>query len=325
MKKHKGNKTAKTTRYYRMDNYRALLICLVVFGHLLETFDRDWIASLTYRCIYTFHMPAFLFISGFFARSRPKSIPRKRLLPLVVFQILYLVFDHFMFHKEEPFSLQFTTPNWLLWYLLVLLYFDLILPIIKTKRSSVAITTLLACVALSLGVGFDNSIGYYMSLSRALVFLPFFVAGYYVASFSLKRWFFRHRLLIIFATGILAFLCEYKIYLLDVGANVFYGSVGYEALGSNCLIRLLFLICAFSCILFLFTLIPNKRLPIITGIGQRTLPIFLLHGFCQRMVLRYALLKGTPSENMLYAGLITAAIVIAFSREPLNRLFRKLF
>lgn len=53
----------ETSRKYNIDNIRAILIFLVVFGHLLETVDFP-LKSLIYSGIYVFHMPAFAFISG---------------------------------------------------------------------------------------------------------------------------------------------------------------------------------------------------------------------------------------------------------------------
>ena len=50
-------------RDYQFDNIRLLLIFFVVFGHLLESFA---IGSLLYRFIYSFHMPVFIFINGYF-------------------------------------------------------------------------------------------------------------------------------------------------------------------------------------------------------------------------------------------------------------------
>ena len=57
-------------RNYKMDNIKAFLIFLVVLGHLLELVPgqkSEWL----YYVIYTFHMPAFVYITGYF--SRPDS------------------------------------------------------------------------------------------------------------------------------------------------------------------------------------------------------------------------------------------------------------
>ena len=49
------------------DNARAILILLVVFGHMLQPYTSgDKYLSALYLVIYSFHMPTFLFISGYF-------------------------------------------------------------------------------------------------------------------------------------------------------------------------------------------------------------------------------------------------------------------
>ena len=52
------------------DNARVLLIFLVVFGHMLQPFiDGSRGLHTLYIWIYTFHMPAFILLSGFFAKG----------------------------------------------------------------------------------------------------------------------------------------------------------------------------------------------------------------------------------------------------------------
>ncbi|MDA3100191.1 acyltransferase family protein, partial [Staphylococcus pseudintermedius] len=52
------------------DNARAILIFLVVFGHLIQPYtDAHPTVYALYLLIYSFHMPAFLFISGYFAKN----------------------------------------------------------------------------------------------------------------------------------------------------------------------------------------------------------------------------------------------------------------
>ena len=51
------------------DNIKGLLILLVVFGHCLwDLQDRHW-NDLIVDGIYFFHMPAFVFVSGYFSKS----------------------------------------------------------------------------------------------------------------------------------------------------------------------------------------------------------------------------------------------------------------
>lgn len=52
-------------RLYYIDNLRGLLIILVVLGHCIQNLDLDFDHNIVFRYIYSFHMPLFMFISGF--------------------------------------------------------------------------------------------------------------------------------------------------------------------------------------------------------------------------------------------------------------------
>lgn len=77
----------KKTRISFFDNARFLLMVLVVFGHLLQPFtiQNQWYNKL-YLFIYTFHMPAFIFISGYFSESFTENFC---ILTLLYYWILY--------------------------------------------------------------------------------------------------------------------------------------------------------------------------------------------------------------------------------------------
>lgn len=65
--------TSLKERDYFFDNARAILILLVVFGHMLQPYTSgDKYLSALYLVIYSFHMPTFLFISGYFAKNIDK-------------------------------------------------------------------------------------------------------------------------------------------------------------------------------------------------------------------------------------------------------------
>ena len=58
----------------RMDNIRAILIFCVVTGHVISNFGETTGTDAVYKIIFSFHMPAFLFVSGYFARYNPKKL-----------------------------------------------------------------------------------------------------------------------------------------------------------------------------------------------------------------------------------------------------------
>lgn len=52
------------------DNAKLLLIFFVVFGHMIQPFIGESNAIHTlYMWVYTFSMPAFIFLAGFFAKG----------------------------------------------------------------------------------------------------------------------------------------------------------------------------------------------------------------------------------------------------------------
>lgn len=68
-----------TSRDSYFDNAKFLLIFLVVFGHIIRSYIHDNDALLhIYKFIYTFHMPAFILISGYFAKgfNRPGYVKK---------------------------------------------------------------------------------------------------------------------------------------------------------------------------------------------------------------------------------------------------------
>ena len=71
------------------DNMKMVLIILVVFGHALEEISLEHEYGIIRACIYSFHMPAFIFISGYF--SGGAQAKAKKLLLIVGYLISYLI------------------------------------------------------------------------------------------------------------------------------------------------------------------------------------------------------------------------------------------
>ncbi|MBQ8975360.1 MAG: acyltransferase family protein [Oscillospiraceae bacterium] len=324
---------SETRRSFKIDNIRFILILLVVFGHLSEGVSGGFAKSL-YNVIYCFHMPCFIFLTGYFAKFSPKTFIRRLAIPYVVFQTLYLIFDHLVIHPQEELFLQFGTPYWLLWYLMTAMWYNMLVPIIHTKSKRTAAIVLAVSVAIALLSGYDRApvydegAGYFLSASRTLAFVPFFVGGYYCATVfsqdfmtALRRH--RRSLPVISAAGIV--ITEVIILRLRVPAVVLFCAAGYDAVGGDPIIRLVMQLCALSWLTFLLCTVSDRKIPFITSAGQRTMAVYLLHGFVQRLIVKYRLLHFSAAVNLLLALLMAAAILAVFSAKPIHRLFRKLF
>ena len=327
----KMNTGAVRERDFAMDNIRFILIFLVVFAHLLELFSGKYKSAMNlYIVIYSFHMPCFLFVTGWFARFRLKKLLRSLVLPYLMFQTLYLLFDYFVLkNQENGFTLQYTTPYWLLWYLLTVIFYYLLLPVLKTENKKKAAAVIILLTVLSIAAGFVPSIGRWLSLSRTIVFFPFFMSGYYLSNLfdrvRIRTFFRKYKALRIILFAAVMAACEFFFLRSGIHRSAFFGSFPYTSSGTNAGIRLLIGICAASAILLLFLIVPNRNLGLLTSIGQNTMAVYLLHGFIQRLLLKNQVMRYSVQIDMALALLMVCLILLALGNKYVGRLFRKLF
>lgn len=274
-----------------MDNLRGLLLVLTVFAHFLEVIPNGG-ALPAYRVIYSFHMPALLFLSGYFARPDPRRLWRDLLYPYLLFQTLYLWFDGAVISGGGA-AFQYTTPYWIMWFLPALMAYQLLLPALDTQRPALQLAALAALTAAALLAGRDGSIGYHLSLSRILVFAPFFFAGYYGHKHIRDPWFQVLRrpwvkvLALAAAVGAAA-----AVLTLPITPAMLYGSYSYQAAGYGMKLRLAILAMAGVWIWALWSWTPDRPIPLFTAAGGHTLPVFLLHGFLMRLAGKYGLFSA---------------------------------
>lgn len=116
-----GDRSIVGERDVRADALKGFLIVLVVFGHLIEPFvQQSQLAQYIWAAIYLFHIPLFVLLSGMYAKDvlvqRDYDLLVQRvLLPLVVFQVLYLTAIYIVKRELLAPVLQ---PHWILWFLL---------------------------------------------------------------------------------------------------------------------------------------------------------------------------------------------------------------
>jgi len=174
--------TIPVSRSSYLDNARAVLIFLIVFGHLVEL--RVWAFEPIYLFLYAFHMPAFAAISGYLTkadlRTRKSFVSLARLVLIyAVFQTIYVLWWN---RFEAPISLSeaLVYPVWILWWLASLITWRIALlvmaPLMKNRWS--AFSLLAVATVLALAAGHFLQDGRYLSLSRSFVFFPFFLGGH---------------------------------------------------------------------------------------------------------------------------------------------------
>lgn len=176
-------------RDYFFDNLKAVLIFLVVLGHFLLPIHGDNPLVVVKRLIYVFHMPLFVFISGYFAKKIYKNgqYNFKKILYLlkayvvfvVAIQVVYAIAGFEKFTEIDFFS-QSGAP----WYLFAMIVWYLTIPLVRKCK---AVPVLLLTVVLALTAGYFKNVGDFLCLSRILVFGPFFYLGYFLEQKTLEK------------------------------------------------------------------------------------------------------------------------------------------
>lgn len=311
-------------RHYGYDNVKGILILCVVFGHFLELCPSTPLKNTLYLVIYSFHMPAFLFFSGFFAKFDSGRIRQLAVL-YGIFQVLYRVFAYFSLHTTgalEPGAVLFV-PYWLLWYIPVLICCQLLLPLWTRRNARQKQFLLIGSVCIALLCGYCSQIGYGLTLSRFLVFLPFYLAGNLAGTHRRRISTPAPRLCRIFpvlATLVfvsIVFLCKSGLF----SAKMLYGSYSY-AIGYHPGIRLLAMGIAAGWIALFSILadsILNRVIPVLTYIGKNTLPIYLFHGFIVKYIGTYF-----PPIPLHAAFICSAAAITILGNPAAVQLFKQI-
>ncbi|MCP4932871.1 MAG: acyltransferase family protein [bacterium] len=267
-------------RNHSLDHAKFLLMVLVVFGHVIEPLiGSSPIFKAVYVAIYSFHMPAFVLISGLLSRPRPADavlfrLCRSILVPLFIFTIFYELL-HLALHDEVSAYTANLKPYWILWFLLALFVWRLALPYFLKLKYPLVIS-----IAIGVGVGYIDAIGYVMSASRILYFLPFFIAGHQIApavlSYIEDAKIPKIVIMCFFGAVLLAFVS-----LFGGDYQALYGSFSYARLGSSDwadgIFRALIYMISFALSIALISLMPSKRF-LFADRGGRSLSVYLLHG-----------------------------------------------
>lgn len=313
-----------TKRLYKFDNIKTILIVLVVFGHLLELVKA---CDLIYLIIYSFHMPLFMFVTGYFARFDKKQIFYRMICPYILFQILYTYFEIYILGMQEL-TLTFVKPRWLLWYLFAIIVYYLLIPFFDIQSEKGRVYMILMSVIIALLSGYDTKLGYDFSAARILNFMPFFLAGFYMKreqnpySQRIAKTDMNYPVRIAGAIVAIAAIAVIVLMLNQgiITKKMLYGSYSYDAIGYNIWVRLLIFAIASVWIALFLMLVPNKRIPIVSETGRYTMPIFLFHGFAVKLIGKYC--NETGAELTVYtAFMISLVLVLVLGNKYLNKLF----
>ena len=287
-------------RIAKWDNLKFVLIYFVVLGHFIGIFKCDsfFLKGLQFF-IYTFHMPAFLFISGLFSK---RTIDERRYDKVFPYFFLYIFMKglrfvvHFLIHGKTS-SFSFWSESGVPWFALTLLLCYLITIAVSHFPSSYV---MIMAVCIGILAGYDCDLGDFLTGMRTLTFYPFFFAGYCVPIKKVTE-FTEKKIVKVFSFGLLlavltgSFLFETRVYnkLGFLKGKASYAALHFERYGG--IFRGTYYVIALALILAVIALTPSVNC-FVTKWGSRTLQVFALHFSALRILQDGMNLKGIMKE-----------------------------
>lgn len=265
-------------RQYLFSNLKAFLIFTVVFGHMVQLLPESTARSFLMLWIYSFHMPAFIFVSGYFSKNVQKSYEKayeNYFLPFLFMTVVYVIL-RLIFVQEFAFRL--IMPVFAAWYILVVFYYKRLLRYLSKIPAGILFPI---TIGISLISGLIPMIGDEYALGRTISFLPFFLAGFYLKKEQLEAWKKRISIpaaigaLIIISAGFLYYVFHYSFVYNPMLNSLCYTRYGFSW-WQGMLFKLYFTAMAFLMIAVFLILFQEKK-RIYSYIGDHTMSVYALH------------------------------------------------
>ncbi|MBL1288662.1 acyltransferase family protein [Streptomyces sp. For3] len=311
------------------DNVKYLAIVLVAVAHAWEpVMDGSRTTRALYMIVYTFHMPAFILVSGYFSRSFDMSAPKvKRLVtgvvvPYVIFETAYSLFRRYAGGVEDT-SITLLDPLFLTWFLIALFIWRVTTPLWQSLRHPLPVALGIAMLA-----SVTPEIGDDLDLQRVCQLLPFFVLGLLMKPehFQLVRRREVRLLSLPLVAGALVF-AYWAAPRMQLGW--FYRSNSAQEMDFQWWAGPVMTLAMFGCALLLtvafLAWVPRRHMWF-TVLGAGTICGYLLHGFLVKgagyygLFDRYEWLSGPL--GLVVVSLVAALVVTLFCTPPVRRVLR---
>lgn len=313
------------------DNAKFFTAVLVVVGHFWSQFGDSRAAHAAYVVLYAFHMPVFVFITGYFSRGFMRSTDKFRsvlptlVAPYVVFILLYraqlILLNGVQFRLSEIFR-----PHFLMWFLVALVFWRLSAPLWGHLRHPVAVSVAFSLVGGSWAFTADST------LSRTAGLLPLFVLGLTVDPEHVRRlrarWARWAGLAVLAAALPVAYVWELGTVVPKIDSGLLYWNQGYDAMGfgtaEGMMWRLGALVFAVLLGAAFLACIPRGR-SWYTEMGTRTMYVYLLHGLVMKTFDYTGMLDKPVLHHPFGIVSVTVAAValgVVLATAPVRRLTR---
>ncbi|MDO5139483.1 MAG: acyltransferase family protein, partial [Oscillospiraceae bacterium] len=303
-------------RIQRWDNVKGLLITLVVTGHFLMYVKNNGGAQIILLFIYSFHMPAFVLISGMMSK---RAVKQKDLSKITYFLIIFLLIKALLALAKliagyENIGWPIYIIDDVSWYAFALAVFYPLTMILSKLNKKVVLTV---SVVAACAAGYADSISTMLSASRLFVFFPFFFMGYCldrdrVLAAAKERNLRTAALLVLACCAVLTVLFADKMWPLFgllQGKYPYTDLLNPEMICWGGLFRLGWYVLAFLLTASIVICCPDKK-PVL-DVGKNTLSIYVYHNpliiLCMRTPIGGVLYQSI--FFMLAAGIILALVI----------------
>jgi fucose 4-O-acetylase-like acetyltransferase len=296
-----------------LDNAKMALVTLVVLGHAWTLLPQVGVDEVLYDALYAWHVPAFVFVTGYLSRSfaytpaRMWQLVRTVVVPYLIFECLLALFRVYV--GGENLERLFQNPHWPMWYLAALFFWRLLTPLF---RAFPAVPAVGVAVVTSLVAGVWA--GDTFDAARVLGLLPFFVLGLHatpervaaVFAAGRRRW----AALALVAVGVLAIWTDRL-----AATEWLYYRARYAELDVSDTRALLtragvMVVGAVGAWAFL-TLVPRAA-GWFTRMGAFTLVVYLVHGFFV-LGAEYAGLPGWANDHPVLGFVTVSAAALGLA------------
>lgn len=311
-------------RDFRFDTLKGFLIFLVVVGHAIEKFKPvdSTLLPIIKSIIFSFHMPAFVFISGYFSKntyhfiSFSRNLTKMLLIPFCLAQLaMWLLTSRSL---GELF-----TPRWTLWYLLSLFFWRMLVIPFSKLRLCIPVSVLLALL-----IGFTPA-DKFLSVSRTIAFFPFFLIGYKTTATQINtirkvnKWI----VVPVFMCGVAA---AAAIKSFGIPTSAFEMSCSYPKLGienvQGLLLRAGIILLGAVLTTCLMILVPEKKKCFLSDIGRYSVTIYLAHSFVITLFKKgfsfFSLSFSTEILSISFILVLSVIICLIFGNCWVNKHYR---
>jgi len=254
-------------RIEQIDWLKGFCIILVVIGHFYSYQFTELNTHYLYNLIYTFHMPLFMFISGFL--SNP--LDTKKLIKKLSYFLCPVLFVgipmSIVFHHTSIDSFWLKPLKYGYWYLWTLSFFYIFMRLKKTvddhfshseKSIDFIFFTSILISAYLFKMSIPKQIGDIISIDQFCTYWPFFYGGYVIKKYSLYTYITQSNAL--FSFCFISYLPFIYLY--------FHG----------CSIKFIVGSCAIVSLIYLFNRLDNQKISDqLSYLGKNTLDIYIFH------------------------------------------------